>query len=304
VLVVLAWATAAVLATTALVAWWVLRQGVRPLAALAATADAVARGELSQRVADTDTRTEAGRLGRAFNGMLARIEEAFAQRAATEARLRRFAADASHELRTPLTSIRGYADLYRQGALADDVALDGAMGRIEAEAARMGGLVDDLLLLARLDQDRPLERTPLRLDELVADAVRDARAVEPDRPITLSADPATVVGDEARLRQVIGNLLANARVHTPAGTPVEVAVGAQDGWAVVEVADEGPGLDPEQAGRVFERFYRADPARTRASGGTGLGLAIVASVARAHGGAAEVDSAPGKGARFRLRLPV
>jgi two-component system OmpR family sensor kinase len=235
--------------------------------------------------------------------MLARIEEAFAQRAATEARLRRFVADASHELRTPLTSIRGYADLYRQGALRTRSELDEAMRRVEQEAARMGGLVDDLLLLARLDQGRPLERSPVRLDELVDDAVRDARAVEPDRPITLSARPVTVEGDEARLRQALGNLLANARVHTPPGTPVDVSVAAEDGWGLVQVADGGPGLAPEVAERVFERFYRADTARTRAGGGTGLGLAIVAGVVEAHGGTVRVESAPGEGARFSLRLP-
>lgn len=300
---ILAWATAAVLVTLALVAAWVLRQGIRPLSAMAATAGAIAGGALSQRVTDADPRTEAGRLGHALNAMLARIEEAFAQRAATEARLRRFVADASHELRTPLTSIRGYADLYRQGALTDRAELDGAMRRVESEAARMGALVDDLLLLARLDQGRPLETRPVRLDELAADAVRDALAVEPDRPITLDVRPVTVEGDEARLRQAVGNLLANARVHTPPGTPVSVQVGDADGWAVVEVADSGPGLDPELAPRVFERFVRADTARTRASGGTGLGLAIVAGVVAAHGGEVGVESAPGQGASFHLRLP-
>lgn len=300
---VLAVATLAVLTTLALVAWWVLRQGVRPLAAMTTTAGAIAAGALSERVADTDERTEAGRLGGALNRMLGRIEEAFAQRAETEGRLRRFVADASHELRTPLTSIRGYADLYRHGGLPPGPELDEAMRRVEQEAARMGALVDDLLLLARLDEGRALLLGPVALDALVEDAVRDARAVEPDRPIALSAHPVTVVGDEARLRQAIGNLLANARVHTPAGTPVEVTVGPDGAAAVVEVADHGPGLPVGADRRVFERFYRADEARSRASGGAGLGLAIVAGVVEAHHGEATVASAPGAGARFRLHLP-
>jgi two-component system OmpR family sensor kinase len=301
---VLALATGAVLAASALAAWWVLRQGVRPLAAMTATAGAIARGDLSERVADTDDRTEAGRLGAALNVMLARIEEAFAERAESEARLRRFVADASHELRTPLTSIRGYAELHRQGALPDAAAVTGAMRRVEAEATRMGGLVDDLLLLARLDQGRPLERRPLRLDRLVDDSVRDARVVEPDRPITADIQPVTVAGDEARLRQAVANLLANARVHTPPGTTVTVTVRDRGAAAEVEVADRGPGLDAAVAARVFERFYRADTARTRASGGTGLGLAIVAGIVAAHGGEVAVDTAPGQGARFRLHLPT
>jgi len=300
---VLAVATLAVLTTLALVAWWVLRQGVRPLAAMTTTAGVIAAGALSERVADTDERTEAGRLGGALNRMLGRIEEAFAQRAETEGRLRRFVADASHELRTPLTSIRGYADLYRHGGLPPGPELDEAMRRVEQEAARMGALVEDLLLLARLDEGRALLLGPVALDALVEDAVRDARAVEPDRPIALSAHPVTVVGDEARLRQAIGNLLANARVHTPAGTPVEVTVGPDGAAAVVEVADHGPGLPAGADRRVFERFYRADEARSRASGGAGLGLAIVAGVVEAHHGEATVASAPGAGARFRLHLP-
>ncbi|HUH06452.1 MAG TPA: HAMP domain-containing sensor histidine kinase [Egibacteraceae bacterium] len=297
-------ASAAVLAALAAVAWWMLRHGVRPLAAMTATAERIADGELSQRVADVDDRTEAGHLGRALNTMLGRIEDAFDQRAASEGRLRRFVADASHELRTPLTSIRGYAELYRAGGLADPAQLDDAMRRVEEEATRMGALVEDLLLLAKLDQGRALDRQPVRLDALVADAVQDARAVEPDRMIALRADPVQVIGDESRLRQAIANLLSNARVHTPAGSPVEVSVTRRDGWGLVEVVDQGPGMGPEIAQRVFERFYQADPARTRPGSGAGLGLAIAAGIAEAHGGRAEVDSAPGAGSRFRLRLPL
>jgi two-component system, OmpR family, sensor kinase len=218
-------------------------------------------------------------------------------------RLRTFVANASHELRTPLTSVRGYAELYRTGALPDQAALDDAMRRVEQEASRMGDLVEDLLLLARLDEGRPLEQRPVRLDELVSDAVRDAQAVEPDRPLSYKAEPVEVVGDEATLRQAVGNLLANARAHTPADTSVEVSVCRDGPWAVVEVADHGPGMTAEIAGHVFERFFRADPARSRASGGAGLGLAIVASIAEAHNGTVDVDSAPGAGARFHLRLP-
>ena len=226
------------------------------------------------------------------------------QRAANEARLRQFVADASHELRTPLTSIRGYAELWRAGGLREGGDIDDAMRRMEQEARRMGILVDDMLLLARLDQGRPLEQVPLALDRLVDDAVRDARAVEPDRPIDLAAEPVTVTGDDHRLRQIVGNLLANARVHTPPGTPVEVSLRVAGERARLEVADDGPGLEPDVAARIFERFFRGDPARTRASGGSGLGLSIVAAVVEAHGGRVSVATAPGAGARFVVELPL
>ena len=297
-------ASAGVLGALALVSWWMLRLGVHPITDMAATADAIAAGDLSRRVDHPDERTEAGRLGAAFNTMLERIEEAFRAREASEARVRRFAADASHELRTPLTSIHGYAELYRAGGLRDDAALAEAMRRMEQEAHRMAALVEDLLLLARIDQHRPLERGQVRLDRIVTDAVADARAVEPDRPIDLRAHPLVVLGDEMRLRQVVGNLLANARLHTPAGTPVHVSVASGDGTARLEVADEGPGMPPDVAAKVFERFYRADQSRARAGGGTGLGLAIVAAVAEAHGGRARVESEPGRGSRFVVELPV
>ena len=299
---VLVIATLAVLATLVAAGVWVLRQGVRPLDAMTATAGAIAAGDLSERVADTDPRTEAGRLGAALNTMLGRIEAAFAARAAAEQRLRRFVADASHELRTPLTSIRGYAELYRSGALPAKPDLDDAMRRVESEAVRMGVLVDDMLLLARLDQGRPLETEPVRLDVVAADAAADARAVDPARPVTVDAEEVTVTGDDARLRQVVGNLVGNAIRHTPPGTPVRVVVRADGGVARVEVADEGPGMDAETASRVFERFYRADPAR--ATGGSGLGLSIVAAVVEAHGGSVRVETSPGNGATFVVELPL
>src|SRR5581483_2734364 len=235
-------------------ALWVLRLGVRPLADMADTAGQIAAGDLSQRIEHDDDRTEAGKLGAALNAMLEQIEEAFDERAATEERLRRFVADASHELRTPLTSIRGYAELWRAGGLRDSDDLGEAMRRMEQEARRMGLLVDDLLLLARLDQGRPLDRSPLAFDRLVDDSVRDARAVEPDRPIDLTVEPVTVIGDDHRLRQVVGNLLANARLHTPPGTPVHVSLRAAGDRARLEVADEGPGMPPDEAARIFERF--------------------------------------------------
>ncbi len=297
-------ATVLVLAALGAMALWVLRLGVRPLAHMAETAGHIAAGDLSQRVEHADDRTEAGQLGTALNAMLEQIEEAFDERAATEERLRRFVADASHELRTPLTSIRGYTELWRAGGLTGPGEVGEAMRRMEQEARRMGLLVDDLLLLARLDQGRPLETVPLALDRLVDDAVRDARAVEPDRPIDLAAEPVTVVGDDHRLRQVVGNLLANARLHTPPGTPVHVSLRATGDRVRLVVADDGPGLAPDVAARVFERFYRGDPARTRTRGGSGLGLSIVAAVAEAHGGRVSVDTAPGAGARFVVELPL
>jgi two-component system, OmpR family, sensor kinase len=302
--VVLALATLAVLLTLGAVAAWVLRQGVRPLAAMTTTAEAIAGGALSERVTETDERTEAGRLGTALNTMLGRIESAFADRAASEDRLRRFVADASHELRTPLTSIRGYAELYRTGALADEQLLADAMRRVEGEALRMASLVDDLLLLARLDQGRELAREPVRLDSIARDAVADARAVAPEREVGLTAAPVTVVGDEDRLRQVVANLLANALRHTPDHAAVDVDVRMVDGRARLSVADSGPGLDAESASRVFERFYRADSSRASATGGSGLGLSIVQSVVAAHGGRVTLDTAPGEGARFVVELPA
>ena len=310
----------AVLLLLAGLAYAVVVSSLRPLREVEGTAAAIASGDLSRRVPEWDPRTEVGRLGRAFNAMVSQIEAAFHARArsemearASEERMRRFVADASHELRTPLTSIRGFAELYRQGAVRepDDVAR--ILRRVEDEAARMGLLVDDLLLLARLDQQRPLERRPVDLLALATDAVHDARAVDPDRPIELrlsGTPPRAVLGDAARLRQVVANLVTNALHHTPEGTPVTVAVSSEPDHAVLSVTDRGPGLAPAEAGRVFERFYRADASRTRsggtqaAAGGTGLGLSIVAALVAAHGGQVDVDSEPGRGATFRVRLPL
>jgi len=296
-------ASLVVLLALGLVAWFVLHLGVRPLDQMAVTADAIAAGDLSRRVERAEPRTEAGRLGLALNTMLGEIEHAFTERSASEERLRRFVADASHELRTPLTSIRGYTELWRQGALRDPGDLTDAMRRVEHEADRMGVLVDELLLLARLDQGRPLESAPVDLARLVGDVVTDARAVEPGRPITLDApDQLIVQGDESRLNQVVVNLLANARAHTPPATPVRVRLTVEGERVVLEVEDDGPGLGPEPE-RVFERFYRADEARTRSSGGSGLGLSIVAAVSEAHGGRATAGTAPSGGARIRVELP-
>jgi two-component system OmpR family sensor kinase len=296
--------TGAVLAGVAALALVVVRTGLRPLKDIEDTAGAIADGDLSRRVERAEPGTEVGRLGLALNAMLSQIQSAFEARQASEDRLRRFVADASHELRTPLTSIRGYAEMFRRGASERPEDLATSMRRIEQESARMGVLVDDLLLLARLDQGRPLERRPVDLTRVAEDAVADARAVEPERSITLEpTDAAVVLGDELRLRQVAANLLANARQHTPATAGVRVGVRREDGMVLLEVADEGPGLFPEEAAKVFERFYRADPSRNRNQGGTGLGLSIVAAVAEAHGGRAKVESTPGHGARFWVELP-
>ena len=296
---------AAVLVATGGLGWWLVRRGLRPLDRMAETADAITTGDLSQRVEPEDDRTEVGRLGRALNVMLGRIEASFEEQRASEERLRRFIADASHELRTPITSIRGYAELFRRGASVRPDDLERAMRRIEDEGARMGVLVEDLLLLTRLDQGRPLEREPVDLAVLVLDAVDDARAADPTRTIDVSSDgPGLVDGDEPRLRQVLANLLDNARVHTPAGTPVSVRLRIEGETAVVEVSDGGPGLAADDAVRVFERFYRGDPSRSRSSGGTGLGLSIASAVVEAHGGRIEVGTTPGGGATFTVSLPL
>jgi two-component system OmpR family sensor kinase len=295
-----------VLGVVAALALWLVRVGLRPLSGIGETAGAIAAGDLGRRVEPANDRTEVGRLGLALNSMLAQIEAAFEERRASEERLRRFVADASHELRTPLTSIRGYAELFHRGAKSRPKDLAKTMQRIEAESARMGVLVDDLLLLARLDQGRPLLREEVDLSRIVTEAVESARAVEPDRPIELDAsDPVRVLGDEARLRQVMDNLLDNVRVHTPPRTPVHVAVTSGPDDAVVSVTDEGPGIPPDVAGRVFERFYRGDPARSRETGGAGLGLSIASAIVEAHGGRVTAAQAPeGSGARFEVSLPA
>jgi two-component system OmpR family sensor kinase len=339
----------------ALVGVAAVRANLRPLDEIEETAEAIADGHLDRRVPERDPHTEIGRLGRSLNSMLSQIEAAFHAREESEAaahkseeRMRRFIADAGHELRTPLTAIRGFAEYYRQrgglvphwdreeqteaaspatvvvapgisrvtrgGLTPND--LDRIMQRLEKEAARMGLLVEDLLLLARLDQQRPLARQPIDLLSLAADAVHDARLLAPARTIDLSVQPGAaflVIGDEPRLRQVIGNLMSNALTHTPDGTPIEVSIGSgtldprlpsSSPAVTLDVTDHGPGMTPEQAHRVFERFYRTDQARTRATGGSGLGLAIVNALVSAHGGVASVRTAPGQGATFRIALPL
>jgi two-component system OmpR family sensor kinase len=298
-----------VLALLAFGAFWLLRAGLRPLERIAETAAGIADGDLDVRVAPADAHSEIGRLGLALNGMLERLEEAFLRRDQSEAQLRRFVAGASHELRTPLTSIRGYAALFRRGAQNNPEDLAKSMARIESEATRMGVLIDDMLLLARLDEQRPLERQNVDLAQIALDAAQDARARDPGRPITVHQHgPLIVVGDEQRLRQVAANLLANAQIHTPPGTPVHVEAAARGTRAVLEVTDEGPGIDPQHAPHIFERFYRGTPIGAQRtapqSAGSGLGLAIVAAIMQAHDGTATVRSAPGTGATFEVTLPL
>ena len=335
--------SAVVLVALAITGIAIVRTSLRPLTDIELTAGAIAAGDLSQRVPDRDPRTEVGRLGRSLNAMLAQVEAAFHARERSEAaarrseeKMRQFVADASHELRTPLTAIRGYAEYYRQrGGAAGNGArhattssaeagldadgrlsepdVDRIMQRVEQESARMGVLVEDMLLLARLDQQRPIEHRPVDMLTLAADAVQDARMIAPSRTIELTVGNGAflVLGDEARLRQVISNLMSNALTHTPDGTPIDVRLLAHgpDGHLPVpsvtlEVDDHGPGLNQEQADRVFERFYRADQARRRKTGGAGLGLAIVRALVAAHGGTTGVDTIPGEGARFWITLPL
>jgi two-component system OmpR family sensor kinase len=293
-------------------AYWLARRELRPLERMAEKSGAIAAGDLSQRVEPDDPRTEVGRLGGALNAMLAEIERtvaelerALAERLAAEERLRQFVADASHELRTPVTSIRGYAELFRRGAGDRPADLANVMRRIEEAGDRMGELVEELLLLARLDQGLPLERRPVDLSTVVEPAVDAARAADPQRPIGIDSQaPLVVLGAESRLRRVVDNLLTNARLHTPAGTPIHVRLAAEKASAVLEVADEGPGVPPDEADRIFERFYRTDRSRTRSQGGVGLGLAIVRSVAEAHGGTVGYRPRPGGGSVFRVVLPL
>ncbi|MDT5147951.1 MAG: two-component system, OmpR family, sensor kinase [Mycobacterium sp.] len=301
----------AVLLVVGIASFAVVHRSLRPLAEVEQTAAAIAAGQLDRRIRERDPRTEVGRLSLALNGMLAQIQQALAsselsaeKARGSEERMRRFITDASHELRTPLTTIRGFAELYRQGA-ARDVAM--LLSRIESEASRMGLLVDDLLLLARLHVQRPLEHHRVDLLALASDAVHDAEAIDPNRRITLEVldGPGTpeVVGDEPRIRQVLSNLVANALQHTPSSADVVVRVGTEGGDAVLEVVDKGPGMNEQDASRVFERFYRTDSSRARASGGTGLGLSIVDSLVRAHGGVVGLKTAPGEGCCFRVTLP-
>jgi two-component system OmpR family sensor kinase len=282
-----------------------VRLGLRPLDRMGTTAGIIAGGDLSRRVSPATPRTEVGRLGLALNAMLDRLEEAFAQRQASEDRLRRFLSDASHELRTPLASIRGYAELHRMGATRDPEAVERAMRRIEDEAARMGMLVEDLLALARLDEQRERVRRPVDVAALAADAVDDARATAPDRAIALDAEPgATALADPDQLGQVLANLLRNAIVHTPAGTPVEVSVRRGGGDVRLRVRDHGPGLPDGDPAALFDRFWRAEGGRERGKAGAGLGLAIVAGIVAAHDGAVSAEDADGGGACFTVQLPA
>ncbi len=294
-----------VLLATALLALLIIRIGLRPLERMGAVAEDIAAGDLSRRVEPATPDTEIGRLGLALNGMLSQIESAFAERTRSENTLRRFIADASHELRTPLTSVRGYAEMLRRGAEKSPEDSAVARRRIEEESLRMSEMVDDMLVLARLGQGRPLESEPVDLQVIARDAVADAHAVAPQREITLEAPSAVVVpGDNARLRQALGNLVRNAIVHTPADTPIQVGVATENGHARITVADHGRGLNDDQRTRIFEPFYRADPSRSRDSGGVGLGLSIVAAVAGAHGGSVRVTDTPGGGATFEIELPT
>jgi two-component system OmpR family sensor kinase len=295
---------AGILLALGALAWWLVSIGLRPLERMGRTAGSIAAGDLSRRVDPASTSTEVGRLGLALNRMLERLEEAFAKQRASEERLRTFIADASHELRTPLASIRGYAELFRIGAARNAEDTEKAMSRIESEAARMGVLVEDLLTLARLDEVRDVIREDVDLGRLAGDAVDDARATAPDRDIDLRASGrAHVAGDPHQLRQVFANLLRNALVHTPPGTPIEVDVRGEGMTTVLDVRDHGPGLPTDENDALFERFWRAEHGRERGKAGAGLGLAIVAGIVAAHHGEVHAENAPGGGARFTVRLP-
>jgi two-component system OmpR family sensor kinase len=296
---------AGVLAALAALALWLVRIGLRPLDRIGETAGRIAAGDLSRRVTPETDRTEVGRLGLALNAMLAQIEKAFAERQASQDRLRHFVADASHELRTPLVSIRGYAELFRIGAARSQADTEKAMGRIEDEATRMGVIVDDLLTLARLDQLPQTAHARVNLTELLAEAAADARAAAPDRRIELASDTEVmVIGDAAGLRQVVSNLIRNALVHTPAGTPIELRLADEHGEARLDVRDHGMGLPTDQPEVLFERFWRAEPGRERGPAGAGLGLSIVAAIVEAHGGTVSAQNAPDGGASFTVRLPL
>jgi two-component system OmpR family sensor kinase len=296
---------AGVLAAVAALALWLVRIGLRPLDRIGETAGRIAAGDLSRRVTPQTDRTEVGRLGLALNAMLAQIEKAFAERQASQDRLRHFVADASHELRTPLVSIRGYAELFRIGAARSQADTEKAMGRIEDEATRMGVIVDDLLTLARLDQLPQTAHARVNLTELLAEGAADARAAAPDRRIELASDTEVmVIGDAAGLRQVVSNLIRNALVHTPAGTPIELRLADEHGEARLDVRDHGMGLPTDQPEVLFERFWRAEPGRERGPAGAGLGLSIVAAIVEAHGGTVSAHNAPDGGAAFTVRLPL
>ncbi len=298
---------AILLSLIAIAARIVIKIGMRPLEDVEATAEQIAAGDLSARMPEANPNTEVGRLVTSLNSMLARIESSFAVRKESEEKLRRFVADASHELRTPLTAIRGFSELYRQGAISGEVATRELLGRIEGESKRMGSLVEDLLLLARLDQSREMASKPVNLTEVVDSAVISARAAGPHHPIIFTKPDFEifVLGDETRIHQVIANLLANARAHTPAGTKITVLINQDSDGVRISVSDNGPGLSKEDQEKIFERFYRADTSRVRVDGeGSGLGLSIVDAVMKAHKGSVTVVSELGKGATFTLFFPV
>ncbi|VXA98843.1 HAMP domain-containing sensor histidine kinase [Citricoccus sp. K5] len=312
-------------AGASVIAYAVTTRAFKPLLRVERTAAQIAAGDLSRRVEMGAPDTEVGRLSRSLNAMLAHIETAFRSKEQSEERMRRFIQDASHELRTPLVTIRGFSELYRHGGISDPDDVGAAMGRIEGEAKRMGQLVEDLLTLARLDEQRPLEHRPVDLMLLAHDAVLDARVNAPDREISLEgldggrAGSAPTLGDEGKIRQVVTNLVTNALRYSPAGTPLEIAVGTVDVLpgsvhadgrqvhgsrdSVIEIRDHGPGIDEQDASRVFERFYRADSSRQRETGGTGLGLAIVAAIVAQHDGTVRLEQTPGGGATMSVRMP-
>ncbi len=305
----------AILAVTigTMIAYWTVSRSFRPLSRVEKTAAAIAAGDLSRRVDIENPATEVGRLSDSLNTMLAHIESAFAARTASEKKMRRFVADASHELRTPLVTIRGFSELYRHGALQTPEDVGTAMGRIESEAKRMGELVEDLLMLARIDEQRPLQLKPVDLLIIGHDAILDARATARDRTFQVigldggPGGPAPSLGDEAKLRQVVANLMGNALRYTPEGSPIEIMVGTRtEGpatYSVIKIRDHGPGISEEEAPRVFERFYRADSSRDRNTGGSGLGLAIVSAIVASHEGTVRLEQTPGGGATLVIQLP-
>jgi two-component system OmpR family sensor kinase len=292
--------------------FWLVRLGLRPLRDMETAAESIAAGNLTERVPGENGKTEVGRLARTLNVMLSRIESAFGARVASEqrllesdARLRRFVADASHELRTPIAAVSAYAELFGRGASEQKEDLERLMRGIVTETGRMEHLVADLLLLARLDEGRPMETQPVDVVALCAEAVQTARTVGPPWPVDFTASrPVEVVGDATALRQVIDNLLGNVRAHTPEGTAAAVTVDTDGTNVVIDVADTGPGMAPDQVAHVFERFYRSDPSRSRLHGGAGLGLSIVAAIVAVHGGTVSAASAVGEGTTFTVRLPV
>jgi two-component system, OmpR family, sensor kinase len=296
---------AGVIVALVLLGWVVIRVGLRPLERIGRVASEIAGGDLSRRVTPSDQRTEVGRLGRSLNEMLVRIEQAFSARQASEDRLRRFLTDASHELRTPLASIRGYAELFRIGAADDPATLERAMTRIEAEATRMGVLVEDLLVLAALDQEPDRPQAPVDLAEVAEHAGQDTRVLAPERDVVVvTQEPLAVLGDADQLRQLVSNLMRNAIIHTPAGTRIELTVTAEGDAARIRVRDHGPGLPPGAGDQLFERFWRTEGGRSRGRGGAGLGLAIVQAIAHSHGGTVQAANAPDGGAVFDVLLPL